>query len=357
MGLMFDYPHTGWPGGGGLEDTYATAASAYRNIFRLAHDGLGNDCYLHERNLSRGSDVTLGLVASQRIWSDTDGISPEMVTRGGLRWYKNRVVVNYDMDAKNLLKAQPRNRDGVRRMLTMSYVAGGRLLLGTSFGRFNRYQLHDLQRVFPFHSDPRSARPVDAFTNPLPQVYDFKVNSQWHQTTFYNYHVDEPARIRVNLGGDTAFGGLGLDTGRSYYVYDFWNDCFIGKMSGNECLAQTLRPGEARMMSVHEVVGHPQFLSTNRHLMQGYVDLSDIQWDRRERRLSGRARVVGGETYRVVIAANGYCPIGSTVRNAESRVEMLEGEHGLMELLIDRGENAAVDWAVTFERRKEKVSG
>ena len=42
---------------------------------------------------------------------------------GGLRWYKNRVVVNYDADGK---KIQTGDRDADRRVLTMSYVTTGR---------------------------------------------------------------------------------------------------------------------------------------------------------------------------------------------------------------------------------------
>lgn len=56
---------------------------AYRNMFKLAYEGLGSDCYLNERNLLKGSDITLGLVASQRVWGDTDQITREMVTRCG----------------------------------------------------------------------------------------------------------------------------------------------------------------------------------------------------------------------------------------------------------------------------------
>ena len=132
---MYDYPEvTAYAFEGGFEDKYKTTAWAYRNMFRLAYDGLGKDCYLDERNLLRGSDITLGLVASQRVWADTDGITPEMVTRCGLRWYKNRVVVNYDMDSKDPSDALPlQHQDGNRSLLTMCYVTSGRFLLGTQF--------------------------------------------------------------------------------------------------------------------------------------------------------------------------------------------------------------------------------
>jgi hypothetical protein len=137
-GLMFDYPASGWAAGGGMEDGASTTAAAYRTIFRLPQELLGPDSYIHERNMERGSDVSLGVVASQRTENDTDLISPSVVTRCGLRWYKNRVVVNYDTDSKNLLKAAARSRDELRSLLTMCYTTTGRLLLANSFTRLHR---------------------------------------------------------------------------------------------------------------------------------------------------------------------------------------------------------------------------
>jgi len=71
-GLMFDYPFTGRASGGGMEDDYSTTAAAYRTIFRLPYEGLGPESYVDERNLDRGSDVSVGYVASMRTENDTD---------------------------------------------------------------------------------------------------------------------------------------------------------------------------------------------------------------------------------------------------------------------------------------------
>lgn len=367
QGVKFDYPDypfTGWPTRGGLEDPYATTAMHYRNIFRLAKEGLGPDCYLHERTLERGSDVTLGLVTSQRTEGDTDLIDKTMVSRNGLRWYKNRVVVNYDMDAKNPFHAVPANRDGIRCMLTMSYVAAGTLMIAPSFGRMPPEMLHDLSRIYPFHANRQSARPVDAFTNPYPQIYDFRVSPQWHQLTLYNTDPAKEATIAVALSGDTAFGGLGLDAGKRYYLYDFWNDAFLGAVAGSRRFEQTLRPGEARMISVHEVEPQPQFLSTDRHLMQGYVDLLGCSWDPARRELRGVSAVVGGEPYRVILAGNGRKPLAarvddtiekdlakSTVAGVKSRAAaaIRSRPDGLVELTLTRSENGPVAWAVSFD--------
>jgi hypothetical protein len=67
-------------------------------------------------------------------------------------------------------------------LLTMAYVAASRLLLANSFRDLKPEVLYDLERTFPYPSEPRSARPVDAFTHAgWPRVYDFAVTPDWHQ--------------------------------------------------------------------------------------------------------------------------------------------------------------------------------
>ena len=268
------------------------------------------------------------------------------------------------MDGKNPFHAVPANRDGERAMLTMSYVVSGSLIIVPSFGRMTTNQLFDLSRIYPFHAQRQSARPVDAFTSACPRVYDFKVNEQWHQLTFYNTDATNSATIAVELAGDTAFGALGLDPAKQYFVYDFWNDALLGKFAGGQKFEQTLRPGEARMMAVHEVAPHPQFLSTDRHVMQGLVDLTGCAWDEKKHQLRGVANVVVGEPYRITIAANGRKPttadVDDTIESdiAKSHLAPIKSSAtlrpsakipGLIELILERPTNGPVAWTVNFD--------
>ena len=346
-GLMFDYPARGWAYGGGMEDEHTTTASAYRNIFKLAREGLGPECYIHERNMERGSDVTLGLVTSQRTENDTSRITPQVVTRCGLRWYKNRVVVNYDTDSKNIYRLRY-DRDAVRSLMTMSYVTTGRLLLANSFSQMTPEIIQDLTRIFPFHTNPESARPVDAFTQEYPRIYDFEVSPSWHQLTLFNSDSDNKLDIDVKLAGSTAEGTLGLNADKEYYLYDFWNDDFVGKVAGSGKLSQQLRPGESRMLSVHVVEDHPQFISTNRHIMQGYLDLIKIEWLPGRNTLRGISRVIGGDSYVVMIAPNGYTPRSAQADDPDTHLELKSCDNGLSKLIITRAENGIVEWTAKF---------
>lgn len=361
-GMMFDYADGFWRSlvSGGFEDPYATAGSVYRTLFALAKEGLGPISWIHERVLGDPySDITAGVVDSQRTWGDNSQITPEMVSRSGLRWYKSRVLFSYDMDAKNLLHGWKRpgyaasDQDGRRMLLTMAYVAASRLLLSTSYRDMPPEVLFDLERTFPYHTAPQSARPVDMLVcKGWPKVYDFAVTPQWHQVTFFNN--DDPSRelsLAVNLSGDMACGSLGLDASQDYYAYDFWNDCPAGQFKGTARLTQILRPGEARMLSIHQVEPNPQFLSTSRHLMQGYLDLPERPaWDASQGVLRGTSRVVGGETYKLVLACNGFKPVSATADDAVVKIKPLPGSAGLVQLTVASPHNADIHWTMRFER-------
>ena len=326
-------------------DKHMTATAFYRMFFRCVKDGLGPKSWLHERCLCQpNNDLLLGIADSQRTEHDSDKISPELISRSGLRWYKNRTVVAYDMDSKELNSAWKvggwggRDSDGRRMLLTMAYVAASRLLLANSFRDLSVETLHDLERTFPYPTEPRSARPLDAFVHDgWPRVYHYPVTPDWHQVTLFNNTL--PTReetLTVPLAGDAADGALGLDPGAEYYVYDFWNDRLLGtKLKGTGTLRETLRPGEARMLSVRKVEDHPQVLSTNRHLMQGCYELSDVKWSRHQ--LSGKAKVAAGEPLKIVIACNGLTPADLPVSN------------DLAVCRLESATNQTLKWAVKFK--------
>jgi hypothetical protein len=361
--IMFDYCDDLWGGlsSGGFQDKQVTAASCYRKVLSFAKEGLGPDSWVHERPIhSPGSDIAAGIVDSQRTTGDTTAIRPALIARSGLRWYKSRVIMAYDMDGKDMLrgwkaeKFAGTDRDGRRMMLTMCYVAGSRLLLANSFRDMPKEALHDLERVVPSHATRQSARPLDAFAcEGWPKVYDFCVTPQWHQLTLLNdVRPGREQEMIVALRGDTATGALGLDADREYYVYDFWNDRFVGKLRGNQPLKQVLRPGEARMLSIHTVEPNPQFLSTNRHIMQGYVDMIDRpSWDAAASQLRGRSKVVGAERYKIMLAANGRKIQSVSAVNARAAIEAYPGNPDLVVLCLDSETNADVAWTVSFNLR------
>jgi hypothetical protein len=368
-GMKFDYPTTGWDYMGGFQDPFATTCSAYRNIFKLALDGLGPGCDVQER-LGAAGDVVLGALTTKRIQEDTDKLYPPMVTRAGLSWYKNRVAVYYDLDAKNPDHGVPTNSiDGARAMFTMTALVSGRLEVGKYLGLMSPEQLQVLSRVVPLYLGPQSARPVDAFsTNKFPRIYDLKVQPGWHQLTFYNTAIDGtwttdwekiihplqgqllPATIGVDLGSATDDGGLGLDPKKLYYIFDFWNDHYIGCIRGSDRLSQQLRPGEARMMSIHEKLDHPQFISTNRHILQGVLDMVKCEWQPQKKKLVGNSRLlVADEPYIITIAENGFHIKTASAAGAKISWQARPESPDLLSVSLLSHVGGSVDWQIDFE--------
>jgi hypothetical protein len=236
------------------------------------------------------------------------------------------------------------NNDGINKLLTMSYVTASRLILGESFAKLDANKIHQLSRAFPYHDTPKSARPIDAFSSDYPRIYDFEVDSSWHQLTYYNEDNDHPKTISASFSGLPGYGGMGLSKNRKYYVYDFWNNKLIGIFAGTDSLKQTLRKGEARMMSVHEQITIPQVLSTDRHLMQGYIELSDVKYENEI--LSGNAHPVAGETMKIIIATNGKKPKSVSIEKGKASFKMIN--MNLLELSLVAEKREKLKWNVKF---------
>jgi len=354
QGVFYDYPSYAFPVRGGLEDRYSTATQAYCNVFRVAREVLGPNSYQQER-LGIGSDATLGFVSSVRTAGDNNIMTPSGVRKASLRWYKNRRLVNYDLDGKALVEAghgahryeiSPLQR---RSILTLSYTVSGRLLLTESFSKYSPQIIFDLSRVFPFHSTNLSARPLDAFISEYPSIFDFNISPDWHQLVLYNGE-EESREMDVSLSGNSAYGALGLDSDDSYYLYDFWNDSYVGKFEGNSSVKQILPAGEARMISVHAVQKHPQWISTDRHVMQGYVDLIEKpRWDSTLNTLSGVSSVIGGESYKITLALNSYIPVEvSADGGVKVGLKIRKNNPNLADLTLGIDENRDVSWKIIF---------
>jgi hypothetical protein len=350
-GIKFDYPETGWRPEGGFENRYATTAFAYRESFRLAREGLGPDACLDERNLGESGrpclDITAGLVDTQRNWTDSNKFVPAMITIGGLRWFKNRTVFNYYPDSKTVHDCTPEIR---RSMLTMVYLTSGRIDLATSYTLFTPEITHDFTRIYPAYREPFTARPLDAFTGVTdPQVYDLELTPDWHQVALFNTST-KPGPVSVALSGDrVATGAIGLNPAESYYVYDFWSDTLVGKFPGTAKIEKKLEPSHCAMLSIRKVQPNPQVLSTNRHVLQGWVDLAEVKWDAAGKKLSGTAKVIGGEPFRIVLAGNGRKPLRASANDALARMESHPAGGELTTLVMERKDNGETRWSVEFE--------
>lgn len=345
-GIKFDYPESAWIPTGGFHDPAHTTTTAYRKVFEICREGLGRDAFIHERNLGEYGtpmlDVTAGIIDLQRVWDDSSHFEPEMASRMGLRWYKNRSVFGYYPDGKSF---KGMDSDARRTMLTLVGLLSGRLELGTSFGRMTAAEQHDLTRLYPLLKGTRSFRPTDmlAAAPADPSIYLYANDTNAAQLVLTN-NYNEPRAISAPLSGDQAdTGSLGLDPAATYYLHDFWNDEFLGAIPGNGTLTRPLKPQQSLVYALRRKLDHPQAISTKRHIMQGLLE--PAAWNPATLTLSGTTRVVAGEAAVITLAGNGHQPV--TPENPSMSITRA-GE--LVKLTLTSGTTTDMAWTLVWKK-------
>lgn len=104
----------------------------------------------------------------------------------------------------------------------------------------------------------------------------------WHQIVLYNT-TEEKAVVSTAISGQRVDSAIGLDSAAQYHAYEFWSDTYLGKLPGSARIERELSPNHCAMISVRKVQSHPQVISTNRHILQGWVEMKDVRWDAENR--------------------------------------------------------------------------
>lgn len=358
-GVKFDYPETAWARNGGFHDETFTTVSAYRELFRLCREGLGDDAFLHERILGGRThedapctDVTAGIVDLQRVWGDCSHFEPAMASIMGLRWYKSRRVFRYYPDGKSFYRKgsnDPIPAPERQAFLTLVAFLCGRLEIGTSIGSMTDEMLHDMTRIFPAFGGRRSPRPVDMLMDkPHPEVYVYEVSPAWSQVLLVN-NTDRHRRISAPLSGDPAeTGACGLDSNGTYHAFDFWAQRYLGKLDASEAVSAAIPPAGVVMISLRKVSDYPQLISTNRHIMQGMVECHGVEWQSSDNRLVGQVDVIGGEPFALTIACNGWRPETCQIPRGNGVLRQRTDGADLVDVVISSDVNRRLSFTLQF---------
>jgi hypothetical protein len=61
--------------------------------------------------------------------------------------------------------------------------------------------------------------------------------------------------------------------------------------------------------------------------------------------------VIGGRTYQIVLAGNGYQAISATATGATATIEPLAGAEGVFRLNLQSSQTGEIAWTVAFSSR------
>ena len=261
----------------------------------------------------------------QRFWIN----DPDPIYVGGRDF-----VHNYGTGP---IPADPAALDEIRMRLQFHVSTGGPPTIGENLEDLDPVRMRLLTLVLPSYG--YAARPLDLFVHNTPEINDLSVKTgwdQWHVLMLQNWNDSDQEY-------DIRFSDLGLDPSRSYWIFRFWDQTFLGEFSQNVSLRVGARTGET--YAIREVRRTPWVLGTDMHLTQGGVELEDVVYSGSE--LSGMARRQPGAEGHIVA----FIPPGYKIRSASGPYSVNPEPSGasVVRLELKFGGEAAT-WSIHFEQ-------
>ena len=128
----------------------------------------------------------------------------------------------------------------------------------------------------------------------------------WRKIALHWAREDRPAE-------KVRFADLGLSDRKDYLVYEFWSRQFLGKCRRSFTAPAQKSDNGLQVFAIREAREHPWVISTTRHISQGGVSLSDVQWDAGAKTLSGKSDVVVEDPYVLTV----HLPDGFKLKHAD----------------------------------------
>jgi hypothetical protein len=344
------YVHTGYKkqnmGKANLHDPHTTLVQAYRKGLGILRDAAPGTfvlgCNVSQNMISMGP--AFGLIDAMRIGPDNGGAGGGnwgAVTKGAWHgsnlYFLNGRIWHNDPDPVYVRQSNPTER--ARWMCSWLAVSGAMHTSSEQYSRLPAERLDILQRCLPGHSLP--ARPVDLFETNQPRIWLVQ-NDRLNVVGLFNWKEKQNAEF------DYDMAKLGLDGKTTYTAFDFWANKFVGPVQGT--MKQILPGGTCRILALKPQADHPQLLSTSRHITQGLIDVLYEKWDAGRKTLSGKSRVVGGDSYemRIALPSKGSWKAASASSSDGAEIKIGAAAADGLRVTIDSPKDTDVAWSVTF---------
>ncbi|MBN1895972.1 alpha-galactosidase [bacterium] len=334
-------------------DASATPAQVYSRAMDIMRKTAGEDCHI----LDCGpGNVSIGSINSMRIEYDQNyGYRKDVWTqyfRGpacsagamGKRYFFNNRTWTNDADhvCLDLLSDQQ-----ARAAASLISLSGGNLMSGDRLTWLDPGKIEILKKIFP--AAHVNSMPVDLFDNdpqtsfivPVSKTFD-----EWIVAGFFNPDLERPVEKRFSCDR------MRLDPNKTYLVYDFWNEAFLGEIRGE--IGLSVDPGGVRLVSIHEKKTFPQFISTTRHSLQGLVEIEDVFFEDSLNVLKGISLAPAGSRHDVII----YMPDGYSWSPVENKlfqdfgnftIKMVDSK--FLRIRLDFSGVERIEWEVRFRKR------
>ena len=262
------------------------AGNPYENFVRDFREAIGEDrIFLTCRGTITGPEVQFA--DASRIGADI--VKPGMpvnwdnLTDQGLETLRRLFTHNivYYNDPDTLLVNKALSLEEARVTTTVVSLPGQMMFSGDKLGSLAPERIALIQKALPVcNVYPMDLYPIET----LHSLWDLKIHRpflDWNVVALFNW--TENARKT-----EFSLTDLGLDPTCPYAVYEYWTSHWQGTF--RDKFSMTVPPHAVRLLAIHPIQNQPQFLSSDRHVTQGGVDLTNLVFEKKK--LSGSVKLV-----------------------------------------------------------------
>jgi hypothetical protein len=160
----------------------------------------------------------------------------------------------------------------------------------------------------------------------------------WHVAAFFNELPFAPRHLSLNLNKLDAPAGPVL-------AWDFWDQRYLGVFKNR--MQVNLGPSSCLVVALRTLENRPQFLSSDRHILQGAEEVTKVIWDDNTGTLSGDfTRPVKGKSFNLFV----HVPTNWVFSKPEGRVKEVElMQPEILEVTL-ASEGTIIPWALEFKK-------
>ncbi len=255
-----------------------TSFDAIRNMYKTIRSAIGPDVFIAN---CAGSPYppSIGIAQAGRVGPDVNPNWPSVINgcRKSLlhipfhrRWWVN------DPDCLNMRKIGSRlTDDELRSHITANFMGGGYVLFSDSLEKLPAERERMLAQALPSYG--KAAIPVNYMKSPgigIPNILNLPIEKNGEKYSIVAVFNWEDNATDIN---NLKLEELGLDSTRMYHVFDFWTDTYKGVVK-NGIEIKAMQPHSCQLLAVKPFIpGEIQIVSTNLHMLQGTMEITDIQ--------------------------------------------------------------------------------
>lgn len=240
--------------------------------------------------------------------------------------FVNNIVFYNDPDTL-LVDDGYRTLEEARLATTVVALPGQMMFAGDKLSELTPDRMRLLQQSLPVCN----VKPLDLFPLfdllPIWALHIRRPFAEWHVVALYNW---EEADKEIEF----TFDEIGISSTTDYALYEFWSASYLG-VHKNEFKMTVPRHGVS-LLALHKKQTVPQFISSDRHITQGAVELTELAWNASKKELRGTVQLVQGSplTLRFLIPEN-YKFIKAATNKEITHHIAWESSHQLLALTLN----------------------